>query len=77
MPETTVIVNTSPLLYLHQVGQLELLQKLYRKVTVPLAVTSELEVGTKQGIDVPKIDAIEWIQIHPVASAVLVPAVLN
>ncbi len=77
MPETTVIVNTSPLLYLHQVGQLELLQKLYRKVTVPLAVTSELEVGTKQGIDVPKIDAIEWIQIHPVASAVLVPAVID
>lgn len=65
MPETTVIVNTSPLLYLHQVGQLELLQKLYRQVAVPPAVISELEVGTQQGIDVPKIDYIEWIQIHP------------
>jgi predicted nucleic acid-binding protein len=54
-----------------------LLQKLYRKVTVPLAVTSELEVGTKQGIDVPKIDAIEWIQVRSVASAVLVPAVID
>jgi uncharacterized protein len=77
MPETTVIVNTSPLLYLHQVGQLELLQKLYSVVTVPLAVTRELEVGTQQGIDVPKIDAIEWIQVRPVASAVLVPAVID
>ncbi|GAB4294974.1 MAG: hypothetical protein Fur0025_31900 [Oscillatoriaceae cyanobacterium] len=77
MPETTVIVNTSPLLYLHQVGQLELLQKLYRQVAVPPAVISELEVGNQQGIDVPKINSIEWIQVLPVASAVLVPAVID
>lgn len=41
MPETTVIVNTSPLLYLHQVGQLQLLQQLYGKITVPTAVTQD------------------------------------
>ena len=47
MPEM-VIVNTSPLLYL-QVGCLDLLQKLYSKVTVPPAVPQELEVGKLQG----------------------------
>lgn len=77
MPETTVIVNTSPLLYLHQVGQLQLLQQLYGKITVPTAVTQELEVGKEQGVDVPEINSIAWIEIRPVTSAVLVPAVID
>ena len=34
-PETLVIVNTSPLLYLYQVNCLELLQQLYSTITVP------------------------------------------
>lgn len=37
-PESCVIVNTSPLLYLHQVGYLELLQQLYKRIIVPAAV---------------------------------------
>ena len=45
MPETLVIVNTSPLLYLYQVDHLELLQQLYRTITVPPAVPQELETG--------------------------------
>ncbi len=35
MRDREVISNTSPLLYLHQVGQLDLLHKLYGKVIVP------------------------------------------
>ncbi|XWK87639.1 MAG: DUF3368 domain-containing protein [Phormidium sp.] len=77
MPETTVIVNTSPLLYLHQVGQLQLLQQLYDKITVPTAVTQELEVGKEQGVNVPEINSMAWIEIRPVTSAVLVPAVID
>ncbi len=41
MPENKVIVNTSPLLYLHQVDQLQLLQKLYGIIITPIAVTKE------------------------------------
>jgi predicted nucleic acid-binding protein len=37
MPEIT-IVNTSPLFYLHRLGLLELLKKLYGHITVPEAV---------------------------------------
>ncbi len=77
MPKTLIIVNTSPLLYLHQVGCLELLQQLYGTITAPPAVPQELEVGKLQGVDVPEVNAIEWIQIHPVASAAIIPAVID
>ena len=50
-PETLVIVNTSPLLYLYQVNCLELLQQLYSTITVPPAVPQELETGKRQGVD--------------------------
>ncbi|MFB2971502.1 DUF3368 domain-containing protein [Aerosakkonema sp. BLCC-F183] len=77
MPETTVIVNTSPLLYLHQIGQLQLLQELYGKVTVPTGVPQELKAGKLLGVDVPKINSIEWIEVRPVASIALIPAVID
>ncbi len=75
--KTLVIVNTSPLLYLHQVGCLELLQQLYGTITVPPAVPQELEIGKLQGVDVPEVNSIEWIQTRPVASATLIPAVID
>jgi len=43
MPDI-VIVNTSPIFYLHRVQQLELFNKLYKTVTVPIAVVKELEL---------------------------------
>ncbi len=76
-PDSLVIVNTSPLLYLHQVGCLELLRQLYSTITVPPAVPQELEIGKLQGVDVPEVNSIEWIQIRPVASATIIPAVID
>ena len=43
MPDI-VIVNTSPIFYLHRVKQLELLNKLYKTITIPTAVVKELEL---------------------------------
>jgi predicted nucleic acid-binding protein len=77
MPEALVVANTSPLLYLYQVDCLELLQQLYRTITVPPAVPQELETGKLQGVDVPEVNSIEWIQIRPVASATIIPAVID
>jgi predicted nucleic acid-binding protein len=54
MPDI-VIPDTSPLYYLHRAGALELLRKLYGKVTVPRAVIKELGEGKKQGEDVPDL----------------------
>ncbi len=70
MPDpSAVITNTSPLLYLHQVGYLNILQQLYRTVLIPPAVRQELETGRRKGLDVPDINSLAWIQVRPVASA--------
>ncbi len=45
MPDRLVVSNTSPLLYLHQIGRIDLLQKLYGAVIAPPAVAGELRVG--------------------------------
>jgi predicted nucleic acid-binding protein len=69
--------TTLPLLYLYQVNCLELLQQLYGTITVPPAVPQELETSKLQGVDVPEVNSIEWIQIRPVASATIIPAVID
>jgi predicted nucleic acid-binding protein len=77
MPKQSVIVDTSPLQYLHQVNCLGLLQKLYRNITVPSSVCEELHVGLLQGVDVPVISLIDWIQVVHISSPSLVPNVTD
>ena len=55
MPDI-VICNTSPIFYLHRLGQLELLHMLYGRILVPEAVLEELKAGRDQGEDVPNIE---------------------
>ena len=62
MPEMT-IVNTSPIFYLHRLGLLGILNKLYGDITIPEAVRNELEKGHVQGEDVPHLENYPWIQI--------------
>jgi len=62
MPEM-IIVNTSPIFYLHRLGLLEILNKLYGDITIPEAVRNELEKGYVQGEDVPQLENYPWIQI--------------
>ena len=47
------IVNTSPLQYLYQIGQLDLLREFYGEIIVPKAVVRELAHGRRIGLDVP------------------------
>jgi predicted nucleic acid-binding protein len=77
MPERVVIANTSPLLYLHQVGHLDLLRVLYKLVIVPPAVRVELQAGVKAGIAVPDLAAFSWIEIRTVQSQLLIPAIVD
>lgn len=65
MPET-IICDTSPLFYLHRVGCLGLLEKLYHEIIVPRAVLEELKDGELQGMDVPDIHRFEWMNIKKV-----------
>lgn len=73
----TAIVNTSPLLYLHQIGQLDILPKLYGSVTTPAAVEQELSVGRDKGIDVPNIQHLDWLSIVSLEVDAVIPNVID
>jgi predicted nucleic acid-binding protein len=77
MPERVVVSNTSPLLYLHQVGQLDLLAKLYQRVVVPSAVRDELRVGARRGVSTPEVDEIPWLEVRTPADMTLLPLVID
>jgi len=65
-----VIVNTSPLQYLHQIGQLELFPKLFGRIILPEAVVAELATGRMLGVSLPEPEALEWIDLRSPASPV-------
>jgi predicted nucleic acid-binding protein len=77
MPEREVISNTSPLLYLHQVGQLDLLHRLYGRIVIPPAVREELRIGAERGIATPNVSQIQWLEIRPPLDMTLLPMVAD
>ena len=62
MPE--VICNTSPLQYLHQIGQLSILPALVGSIVVPPAVVAELDAGIAKGLDLPQLENLNWVRIQ-------------
>lgn len=75
MPE--VVVNTSPLQYLHQLGLLHLLRSFYGKVNVPQAVEDELTVGRTRGYSVPVIRELDWVAVRPIDQSSLLRLVTD
>jgi predicted nucleic acid-binding protein len=65
-----VIVNASPLQYLHQVGQLDLFPRLFGRIIVPDAVVAELAAGRQLGVSLPAPEVVEWIDLRSPASPV-------
>lgn len=61
MPEA--ISNTSPLLYLHLIGRLDWLPRLFGQVWIPNSVVAELETGQKEGHNVPDPHQPDWLQV--------------
>jgi predicted nucleic acid-binding protein len=65
-----IIVNSSPLQYLHQVGLLDLLPNLFGRIVVPDAVILELAAGRQLGVSLPEPESIEWVdRRNPVSRA--------
>lgn len=58
-----VVSNTSPLLYLHQLGRIDLLPALYSHVLVPASVVEELAAGRAAGHDVPSVAGLPWARV--------------
>ncbi|MBE9158375.1 DUF3368 domain-containing protein [Nodosilinea sp. LEGE 06152] len=77
MPENPTFINTSPLLYLHQVGQLSILPKLYGTIIAPAAVEQELFIGRERGVDVPDLTDLNWLHIQTIESALTVPNIVD
>lgn len=77
MPEREVISNTSPLLYLHQIGQLDLLPKLYGRVVIPPAVRKELRTGAERGVSTPDVDQIHWLEVRALTDMTLLPMAID
>ncbi len=60
-----VIINTSPIQYLHQLGLISILNSLYGKVHLPEEVSEEIEQGKLEGINLPDINSLEFVNILP------------
>ena len=72
-----VVSNTSPLLYLHQTGRLDLLKRLYGRISLAHAVLSELQEGAALGISVPELANVDWLSVLPVRDSYLMPLVTD
>jgi predicted nucleic acid-binding protein len=58
------VCDTSPLQYLHQLGLLQLLQKLHAVVVMPPAVRDELAAGRAIGLSLPDVQVHPWIGVR-------------
>jgi predicted nucleic acid-binding protein len=59
----TVIVNSTPILALHEIGRLEILKELYGEIVIPEAVRREATVK-----DVSTLAGKEWICVTPITN---------
>ena len=75
MPE--LICNTSPLQYLHQLGQLELLRRWAGTLVVPTAVATELAVGRQRGVAVPDPALLPWVILREPRCETVLPLLID
>ncbi len=71
-----VVSNTSPIMNLAVVGQLQLLEQLYHKVRIPEAVLQELVALDLSQIQGKSIQTISWIETHPLTNRPLADLLL-
>lgn len=61
-----VVVNTTPLIALSHVGQLDLLKKLYEEIMIPEAVYHELSVKMESICKKTVDKSSDWIQVEKI-----------
>lgn len=59
-----VVVNTTPLIALSHVGQLDILKKLYGEIIIPKAVYRELSAKTESICKKAVDRSLEWIRVE-------------
>jgi hypothetical protein len=68
MPNPQIVSDTSPLLYLGRIGQLELLPQLFSEVFVPEQVALELDAGRLIRGDTPDPRQFPWVKLVSVTA---------
>jgi predicted nucleic acid-binding protein len=65
MPEgpRLVVVNTTPIIALSLVGELDLLRSLYDQIVVPSAVEAEVLAGGRGGIGSSELREASWLRV--------------
>ena len=58
-----IIANATPLIYLHRIGQLDLLHQLFTQVMIPEEVARELQMGQHGEATIPELP---WILVMSV-----------
>lgn len=71
-----VVSNSSPIMNLAAVGQLNLLERLYEKVLIPEAVSQELSAIGSEQPEVAASQTLSWIETRAVADRSLVDLLL-
>ena len=69
-----VVSNTSPVINLAAIGQLELLNKLYGKIIIPRAVHHEITVKGAGQAGSTEIEELKWLEVKTVSNQNLVQA---
>ena len=67
-----IVSNSTPLIHLARIGQLDLLRDFFGKVMIPPAVYEECVVQGKAYRDAQLIAQAEWLEIKPVSDSHLV-----
>lgn len=58
-----VLFNTSPIQYLYQLGLFDVLKALYGKIWLPEEVVQEIVQGQSEGVELPDIKKLDFIEI--------------
>lgn len=61
-----VVVNTTPLIALSHVGQLDILRKLYGEIIIPEAVYREVSVKTESACKKAVDSSLSWIRVEKI-----------
>jgi len=69
------VVNTSPLQYLFQLDRLDLLKTLFGRIVVPPEVVTEIEIGRKDGILLPNLYSLDWLDVRDPVSRPVFPLI--
>ncbi len=73
----TIVSNTSPISNLAKIGQIDLLQKLYKTVLIPTAVYDEL-LDQRAGETIIKaVQSASWLEVQVVQNQKLVGQLCN